>query len=100
MFPAIYRLLERGKSKPCSIIEDIKQKQETNRIIADAGLKVRPIKGLTLDYTLGIDQYRQKEKHLFLHLHIMLAMVSSEVAQRLILQEMDTLVLLTIIFSR
>jgi len=51
---------ERGRVNPVSIIEDIKQRQETNRIIANAGLKVRPVKGLTLDYTLGIDQYAQK----------------------------------------
>ena len=51
---------ERGRVNPVSIIEDIKQKQETNRIIANAGLKVRPVKGLTVDYTMGIDQYAQK----------------------------------------
>jgi TonB-linked SusC/RagA family outer membrane protein len=50
---------ERGRVNPVSIIEDIKQKQETNRIIANAGLKFKPIAGLTLDYTLGIDQYNQ-----------------------------------------
>lgn len=51
---------ERGRVNPVSIIEDIKQKQETNRIIANAGLKIKPFKGLTIDYTLGIDQYGQK----------------------------------------
>jgi TonB-linked SusC/RagA family outer membrane protein len=50
---------ERGRVNPVSVIEDIKQKQETNRIIANAGLKIRPVKGLTLDYTVGIDQYSQ-----------------------------------------
>lgn len=51
---------ERGRVNPVSVIEDIKQKQETNRLIANAGLKVKPVKGLTIDYTLGIDQYGQK----------------------------------------
>lgn len=51
---------ERGRVNPVSVIEDIKQKEETNRIIANAGVKLRPIKGLTIDYTLGIDQYTQK----------------------------------------
>ncbi len=51
---------ERGRVNPVSIIEDIKQKQETNRLIANAGLKWRPTKGLLIDYTLGIDQYNQK----------------------------------------
>lgn len=51
---------ERGRVNPVSIIEDIKQKQETNRIIANAGIKVKPVKGLTIDYTMGIDEYAQK----------------------------------------
>jgi TonB-linked SusC/RagA family outer membrane protein len=51
---------ERGRVNPVSVIEDIKQKEETNRVIANAGLKIRPVKGLTLDYTLGIDEYGQK----------------------------------------
>jgi TonB-linked SusC/RagA family outer membrane protein len=50
---------ERGRVNPVSVIEDIKQQQETNRVIANAGLKIRPIKGLTIDYTLGIDEYGQ-----------------------------------------
>jgi TonB-linked SusC/RagA family outer membrane protein len=51
---------ERGRVNPVSIIEDIKQKQETYRVIANAGLKIRPFKGLTIDYNMGIDQYAQK----------------------------------------
>jgi TonB-linked SusC/RagA family outer membrane protein len=51
---------ERGRVNPVSVIEDIRQKQETNRILANAGLKVKIVKGLTLDYTMGIDQYSQK----------------------------------------
>lgn len=51
---------ERGRVNPVSVIEDIKQKQETNRIIAGAGLKIRPVRGLTIDYSMGIDQYGQK----------------------------------------
>ncbi|MCX6319363.1 MAG: SusC/RagA family TonB-linked outer membrane protein [Bacteroidetes bacterium] len=51
---------ERGRVNPVSVIEDIKQNQETNRLIANAGLKIKPVKGLTIDYTMGIDQYTQK----------------------------------------
>ncbi|RZJ99703.1 MAG: SusC/RagA family TonB-linked outer membrane protein, partial [Flavobacterium sp.] len=40
---------------PVSVIEDIKQRQFTNRIIANAGLKLNPIKNLTIDYTMGVD---------------------------------------------
>lgn len=50
---------ERGRVNPVSVIEDIKQKQTTNRIIANLGLKLKPIKMLTVDYTMGIDNYTQ-----------------------------------------
>jgi TonB-linked SusC/RagA family outer membrane protein len=50
---------ERGRTNPVSVIEDIKQKQTTNRIIANMGLKLRPIDHLTVDYTMGIDNYGQ-----------------------------------------
>ncbi len=60
IFGNIRAIGERGRVNPVSIIEDIKQKQETNRVIANAGIKVKPFKGLTLDYNMGIDQYSQK----------------------------------------
>jgi TonB-linked SusC/RagA family outer membrane protein len=50
---------ERGRVNPVSIIEDIKQRQQTSRIIAGAGLKLRPVKNLTVDYRMGIDNYSQ-----------------------------------------
>ena len=50
---------ERGRVNPVSVIEDIKQRQETNRILANLGIKLKPFKGLTVDYTLGIDNYSQ-----------------------------------------
>ncbi|RZJ16063.1 MAG: SusC/RagA family TonB-linked outer membrane protein, partial [Acinetobacter sp.] len=46
---------ERGRVNPVSVIEDIKQRQFTNRVIANAGLKLNPIKNLTIDYTMGLD---------------------------------------------
>ena len=51
---------ERGRVNPVSIIEDIKQQQETNRLIAGVGLKIRPFRALSIDYMLGIDQYAQR----------------------------------------
>jgi TonB-linked SusC/RagA family outer membrane protein len=48
-----------GRTNPVSIIEDFKQKQSTNRILANFGLKLKPMKGLTVDYTMGIDNYAQ-----------------------------------------
>lgn len=50
---------ERQRLNPVSVIEDIKQRQETNRILAGMNFKYRPIKNLSLDYNLGIDNYTQ-----------------------------------------
>ena len=50
---------ERGRANPVSVVEDIKQKQTTNRIIANVGFKLKPINHLSLDYTMGIDNYSQ-----------------------------------------
>lgn len=55
----IKKVGERGRVNPVSIIEDFKQREETSRIIAGMGLKLKPVKGLTIDYTLGIDNYAQ-----------------------------------------
>jgi TonB-linked SusC/RagA family outer membrane protein len=51
---------ERQRVNPVSIIEDFKQKEETNRILANGILRWKPIQNLTLDYTLGIDNYSQR----------------------------------------
>lgn len=50
---------ERGRVNPVSVIEDIKQKQEVDRIIANTSLKLNPLKNLTVDLTLGIDNSNQ-----------------------------------------
>jgi TonB-linked SusC/RagA family outer membrane protein len=50
---------ERGRVNPVSVIEDIKQQENTSRVIASAGLKLKPTKNLSIDYTLGIDNYSQ-----------------------------------------
>lgn len=50
---------ERGRANPVSVIEDIKQRQETGRVLANLGVKIKPVRGLTFDYTLGIDNYTQ-----------------------------------------
>jgi len=46
---------ERGRVNPVSVIEDIKQREFSNRIIANTGLKLNPVKNLTIDYTMGVD---------------------------------------------
>lgn len=50
---------ERGRVNPVSIIEDFKQQQQTSRAIVGAGLKLTPIKNLTIDYHFGLDNYSQ-----------------------------------------
>jgi TonB-linked SusC/RagA family outer membrane protein len=50
---------ERGRVNPVSVIEDFRQREETNRVLASLGLKLKPFTGFTVDYTLGIDNYGQ-----------------------------------------
>ena len=50
---------ERGRVNPVSVIEDIKQRQITNRLIGSFGMKMKAAKGLTFDYLMGIDNYAQ-----------------------------------------
>ncbi|MBL7698493.1 MAG: SusC/RagA family TonB-linked outer membrane protein [Chitinophagaceae bacterium] len=51
---------ERGRVNPVSVIEDIKQRQTTSRVLANASLKVTPFKNFNINYTLGIDNYGQR----------------------------------------
>jgi TonB-linked SusC/RagA family outer membrane protein len=46
---------ERGRVNPVSVIEDIKQRQAVNRVVANAKLVLNPVKNLTVDYTIGVD---------------------------------------------
>ncbi|MFM7357593.1 MAG: SusC/RagA family TonB-linked outer membrane protein [Sediminibacterium sp.] len=48
-----------GRVNPISVIEDFKQRNNTSRILTNFGLKLKPMKNLTIDYTLGIDNYAQ-----------------------------------------
>lgn len=50
---------ERGRINPVSIIEDIKQRNQTNRVISSLALKLKPIKDVTVDYTIGVDNISQ-----------------------------------------
>lgn len=58
----IKKIGERQRVNPVSIIEDIKQRQETNRILANGALRLKPFKNFSIDYTLGIDNYTQNGK--------------------------------------
>jgi TonB-linked SusC/RagA family outer membrane protein len=61
-FGNIKAIGERGRTNPVSVIEDIKQRQETNRILANATMKWKAFKNFTLDYTMGIDNFSQNGK--------------------------------------
>ncbi|MEP6949658.1 MAG: SusC/RagA family TonB-linked outer membrane protein [Ginsengibacter sp.] len=50
---------ERGRINPVSVIEDFKQKEITNRVVANAGFKLKVLKNLSVDYNMGIDNYTQ-----------------------------------------
>jgi len=50
---------EKGRVNPVSVIQDFRQQEQTSRIITGAGLKLTPIRDLTVDYHLGIDNYSQ-----------------------------------------
>ncbi len=50
---------ERGRVNPLSVIEDFKQKQTTSRTLSNISLKLKPIKNVLVDYTLGIDNFSQ-----------------------------------------
>ncbi|TWF45409.1 TonB-linked SusC/RagA family outer membrane protein [Chitinophaga polysaccharea] len=59
-FGQLLKVGERGRVNPVSVIEDFKQQQHVGRVIAGAGIKLRPIKNLTVDYRMGIDNYNQE----------------------------------------
>lgn len=50
---------ERGRVNPVSVIQDFQQQEQTSRIISGIGFKLTPIKDLTIDYHMGIDNYNQ-----------------------------------------
>ena len=50
---------ERGRLNPLSVINDIKQRNVTNRTISNVGFKLYPFKGFVIDYTAGLDNIAQ-----------------------------------------
>jgi TonB-linked SusC/RagA family outer membrane protein len=51
--------VEPVRINPLSVIEDLKFTQEINRTIGDFQVNLAPLKGFTIDYTLGFDTYSQ-----------------------------------------
>jgi TonB-linked SusC/RagA family outer membrane protein len=50
---------ERGRVNPLSVFENVDQRNNTGRILSNIGLKITPMRGLTLDYTAGVDNISQ-----------------------------------------
>jgi TonB-linked SusC/RagA family outer membrane protein len=49
--------VEQQRVNPLSIIETFNITQETNRFIGDLKTSISPLKGLNIDYTIGLDNY-------------------------------------------
>jgi TonB-dependent starch-binding outer membrane protein SusC len=47
------------RTNPLEAINRYDFKQRTNRFTGNAGVKIKPIKGLTIDYNFGLDNYTQ-----------------------------------------
>jgi TonB-linked SusC/RagA family outer membrane protein len=50
---------ERGRVNPLSVFENVDQNNRTGRIISNLGFKITPLRGLTIDYTAGLDNINQ-----------------------------------------
>ncbi|TXT28244.1 MAG: TonB-dependent receptor plug, partial [Chitinophagaceae bacterium] len=50
---------ERGRVNPLTVMNDIKQRNVTNRTISNVGFKLYPFKGMVIDYTAGLDNITQ-----------------------------------------
>ncbi len=52
--------VEPTRVNPLSVIEDMSLTQQVNRTINDLQIKLKPMKGLSIDYILGIDNFSQE----------------------------------------
>jgi TonB-linked SusC/RagA family outer membrane protein len=57
------KAVEPTRINPLSVIETLELTQQVNRTTSDFQLKLRPMKGLTVDYILGIDAFNQEGKN-------------------------------------
>ncbi|HEU5167535.1 MAG TPA: SusC/RagA family TonB-linked outer membrane protein [Chitinophagaceae bacterium] len=56
--------VEPTRVNPLSVIEDMSLTQAVNRTISDLQIKIKPAKGLSIDYVLGIDNIAQEGRNL------------------------------------
>lgn len=52
--------VEPTRVNPLSVIEDMSLTQQVNRTISDVQVKIKPLRGLSIDYILGIDNFSQE----------------------------------------
>jgi TonB-dependent SusC/RagA subfamily outer membrane receptor len=52
--------VEPTRVNPLSVINDMSLTQQVNRTISDIQVKIKPAKGLSIDYILGIDNFSQE----------------------------------------
>ena len=52
--------VEPTRVNPLSVIEDMALTQQVNRTISDIQVKIKPVRGLSIDYILGIDNFSQE----------------------------------------
>lgn len=55
--------VEPTRVNPLSVIENMKLTQAVNRTISDFQIKIKPLRGLSIDYILGIDNIAQEGKN-------------------------------------
>jgi TonB-linked SusC/RagA family outer membrane protein len=55
--------VEPTRVNPLSVIEDMQLTQAVNRTITDLQIKIKPVRGLSIDYILGIDNIAQEGKN-------------------------------------
>lgn len=56
--------VEPTRVNPLSVIEDMSLTQSVNRTISDIQVKIKPAKGLSIDYILGLDNFSQEGRNL------------------------------------
>lgn len=56
--------VEPTRVNPLSVIEDMELTQSVSRTISDLQVKIKPVKGLSIDYILGIDNFSQEGSNL------------------------------------
>jgi TonB-linked SusC/RagA family outer membrane protein len=59
-----YKAVDQNRVNPLSTIYGTDITQDVNRTIADVQIKLKPIKGLSIDYIFGIDNIAQQGKNL------------------------------------